>query len=62
MPERHSWFVHAENLKDFQLRLALETEPTKRRSLEKLITEEEAALKRSTPYSGPLKPQPPDSS
>lgn len=40
MPNRHNRFVHAENIRDFQRRLAAETDPEKRLLLEKLLAEE----------------------
>ena len=42
MPDRHSEFVHRENLKDFRRRLEAETDPDKRKLLEQLLHEEAA--------------------
>jgi hypothetical protein len=40
MPTPHEWFVHTENLRDFQRKLESETDPDRRRVLQKLIAEE----------------------
>ena len=44
MFEDHLWFVRAENLREFQLKLEVETDPAKRLLLEKLIAETRAEL------------------
>ena len=40
MPDRFNEFVHQENIRQFQKKLAVETDPEKRRQLEGLLAEE----------------------
>lgn len=42
MPDRHHKFVRDENMKNFQRMLESETDPDKRRLLERLLSEEAA--------------------
>ena len=42
MPDYRSTFIHNENIRDFQRKLETETDPYRRRQLEKLISEAKA--------------------
>lgn len=60
MSERFNEFVHRENIRQFQRKLAVETDPEKRRLLESLLAEELArklplphATHRQDPPAGP---------
>lgn len=42
MPDRHTRFIHVENMRQFRRKLETETDPDKRKLLEQLLSEEEA--------------------
>jgi hypothetical protein len=50
----HEWFIHTENLRNFEKKLQAETDPDKRQVLLKLLAEERS--RRLTPKSATSQP------